>query len=666
MFVVCYLAQDDRFATALRARLALAKQPKVLLLAHSIPELISQVQTLPVKVIIADIAWPRASWRLLFDDLHCTNAAIPVFALSPGACDYEWWQFAHDLLRLDENPELFLFRIERAEESYQALHQQDATPLASTHYPSISANTLPAGQKEPQGLLENSQFRQLTEIFSGVEDSMMIETFASWLQQVCQTSRIMILLRNQDTGEFICRAQRGLPTTLIPHCRFQQTSALCQWLTTTGHILMRDTNFYSPPADVLNSLQLMQTEVAIPMMYDGQLVGILCIGPRLIGHGYNVTELEGLYSISGQMATALHNCRIHRLLCTQQEMTEHILSVMPAGVIVLDEENRIAFINAAAADIMGTVPSALLSMDLRALPSPLGDLAYETLSCSRNLPRRELILVTTARPVAVTSFLLGTESPKSMLLLEDLSSERQLLEERERRVDLEVVTNLVHYLAHELRNPLVALATFNTLMPLRADDSDFQEFCKSVLPVEISRINLVLEQLLVLTNHAEFRFTSVDFSALIDRVLCTPEMESVVEILSQPQVTIYGDAQRLETALTCLFRSLIRFAKPQTMVSLQIDEQAPELVIRLESEPAIKVSPEKMLNPWHQLIGGAEEEIDFGFATAQFIFEQHGGTLKVTATDKVLTCLCQLPTGRSSEEQKEIFYGANSKSANSR
>lgn len=656
MFIVCYLAQDDRNTTALRERLALAKQPNALLQARSVPEMVSLMQTVPIKAIITDITLPRATWSQVEIALRSTHPTLPLFALSAGPTEEEWWAFARDLLRLDENSDLFLHRLAQFEAAVESVPSTklDSPDPAFLSFNPVMVNTPTYAGGQANGLLENSQFRQFAGIFSSQDEPSIIDAFVAWVQQACLTSRVVLLLRNEETGDFECQAQRGLPSTLVPHCVFPATAPICLWLATTGHILVRDQGTGYIPRDVLNGLDLLQAAVAVPTMSDGQLIGILGIGPRLVGHGYSATELEGLFTLGGQIALTLQHFRMHRTIREHQEMTENMLRGIPTGIVVLGADNRIAFINPAAAVMLDADPLLLQGMDLRALPSPLGDTAFEALVRHIDIPRREMTISTTNFPVAVTCIVLGTLPPSSMLLLEDLSARKQLEEEHDRRIDLEVVTNLVHYLAHELRNPLVALSTFNNLVTSRAGDADFQEFCESVLQTEIDRVNLLLEQLLVLTHHAEFQFSTVELAPLLERMTESAEMRS--SIVTAVPVTIpplYGDAHRLETAITCILRTAMRLAHRKTPVTLQVTAELDEVIIRIEALADEAVTPEWLLNPWQQLMGKSDQDVDFGLATARYIIEQHNGSMNISLADNALVILCRLPFGTPVDDNED-------------
>jgi len=631
MFLISYLAHDTHALDALQERLALATPPLGLVTARSAPEVVNHAQTMPLRAVLFDHTWPRDVVTALVETLRRLQPDLPLFVLAPDGTELPWWQLADDLLRLDEPLDLFLHRLMRP--------RRGDGPAPAALPTAVSA---PAG--EASSLLSAALFRQFAEIFRGLEEPALIDAFVAWVQQACQTSRTALLLRDAETGRFVCRAQRGLPAALVPHCIFAQTSPLGRWLTASARILVRDQSADPLARDAQAELDLLQAEAAVPVMCDGQLVGILGIGPRLVGHGYGPAELEALFALGGQIAAALHHCRLHRALRIQQEMTEHMLSVIPSGAVVLGEDERIAFVNHAAAALLGKPSAAFIGDDMRALPSPLGDIAYATLLHRHDQPRQELALLPLARPLAVSGYALATSPPSAMLLIEDLSAAKRLETEHDRRVNLEVLTNLVHYLAHELRNPLVALSTFSALAPERANDPDFKEFCASVLQGEIGRVNLILEQLLVLTDKVELSFRSMDLLPVLDRVTSTEEMSTAV-VTSFPVAmpVLFADEQRLETALTCILRTATRLSNLQTPVTMKANVAPTDIEVRVETPIASAVSPEKFLNPWQQFLELSEEDVDLGLATAQYIVEQHEGQLSVSAEEHVLTIVCRLP-----------------------
>ena len=645
MRLVSYLAHDDTNIDTVRQRLSLAQPPVGLVIVNSLPELLSCTQSLPIRAILLDISWPRSCWQQLREDLSRLKCNLPILAIANTTDTGDWWHYADDLLSLDDSIDLFYFRLNQTVSDIDSQMLEKGSDLSKkTFIPALGEKRPAIIFPETSSMLESSQFRQFADIFSGMEEPELLEAFIGWVQSTCQTSRAVLLLNDAVSGSFTCRAYRGLPSALVPHCNFPQTSAICRWLSLTGRILLRDSDD-NISLEIINELDMLQAVAAIPVMNDGQLIGILGLGPRLVGQYYSAVELEGLFTIAGQMAVALYHRRNHWSVKQQKELTEQMLGVMPTGTIVLGADHCISFVNAAAAMMINKPQSAIIGADLRVLPSPLGDLAYESLLRKVDVPRRELNLASNNnRPIAVTACLLATSPPSAMLLLEDRAVEKVLVEERERRVDLEVITNLVHHIAHELRNPLVTLATFSSLVTTHAQDADFQDYCETVLQPEISRVNLIIEQLLVLTNHAEYQFTEIDIMALIERFTDNADMKNcLVTAMPLTLPHVYGDAHRLETAIACLVRTVLRFNDSSTPATMRIELKDANLLLNFEIPTNIQISSEHLLNPWQQLLGDNEAEVDFGVATACYIFEQHQGTLAVNSNEKLLILSGRLP-----------------------
>ena len=72
------------------------------------------------------------------------------------------------------------------------------------------------------------------------------------------------------------------------------------------------------------------------------------------------------------------------------------------------------------------------------------------------------------------------------------------MEEQIRRNDrLASAGTLAAGMAHEIKNPLVTLKTFAQLLPERYDDPDFRQTFSSLVGKEVTRIDSIVNQLLI-------------------------------------------------------------------------------------------------------------------------------------------------------------------------
>lgn len=74
-------------------------------------------------------------------------------------------------------------------------------------------------------------------------------------------------------------------------------------------------------------------------------------------------------------------------------------------------------------------------------------------------------------------------------------------------------------MAHEIKNPLVALKTFTQILPLKWDDKEFREKFITVLPPEIDKINRIAENLLKFGKPSRPEFKPVNVNTILEEVL---------------------------------------------------------------------------------------------------------------------------------------------------
>ena len=142
----------------------------------------------------------------------------------------------------------------------------------------------------------------------------------------------------------------------------------------------------------MTTMAVLQATIAMPLMSHGELVAVLTLGQRVTGGGYSRRETEIIYNLASHLATAIRDIRVHHLLEYQKQFTERILAHMSNGVITIGPDERVVIINRRAEEILGMAARDALNRDLRVLPSPLGDLLFETLTRGRAVHRlRKLI-----------------------------------------------------------------------------------------------------------------------------------------------------------------------------------------------------------------------------------------------------------------------------------
>ena len=145
----------------------------------------------------------------------------------------------------------------------------------------------------------------------------------------------------------------------------------------------------------------------MPLWVQAKLVGILVLGPRVTGQPYGSEDLERLFTLASQVAMAVEDISLFNTVRAQHGFIEQVLTHLQSGAITIDAPGRVTRFNRRAEQILELSLGDVLGQDLRVLPSPLGDLLYETMRGGRELrlvevelPRKQATLeISTSRIV---------------------------------------------------------------------------------------------------------------------------------------------------------------------------------------------------------------------------------------------------------------------------
>lgn len=114
---------------------------------------------------------------------------------------------------------------------------------------------------------------------------------------------------------------------------------------------------------------------------------------------------------------------------------------------------------------------------------------------------------------------LVTLGSQAAVAVENLQLHRQMQEERLRAERLGVIGTLASGVAHEIKNPLVAIRTFADLLPERFQDEDFRNDFAKVVVKEIERIDGLVARLRELATRPSQQLARLDLRGPIDETL---------------------------------------------------------------------------------------------------------------------------------------------------
>ncbi len=508
---------------------------------------------------------------------------------------------------------------------------------------------------------DNAALARVLKAFSrvfaaGFDLRRVLDTFLEAIGDVIRPTRVAVLLPDADGREFRIAAHRGLAPQIVQSVRLPAAEGLPRWLAAQGRpIALHDVT----DPELVRELKLLQGVVATPLLAHGDLVAILVLGQPVFGAGYSRAEIETLFDLVTQLATVIRDIALHQQLEREKEFTERILSHMSSGVVTIGRDQRVGTMNRRAEEILGLSAHAVVRQDLRVLPSPLGDLLFDTLSSGRPMPRTEIQLALRRLWIEVSTYVIRDEESAplgAVLVFEDLTAQKELAAQKREADQFQLLTRVVARIADEIKNPLVSINTFIELIGERYDDPDFRRHFSSVVRRDVRRLVEVFEKLAALVTEGELNFATVDaFEAVTQLVEAIDlaegglgkHLQLDVAPASEP-FPVKVDATQLRKALSYLIRYLTHnspndLAKISLSVGRHAEPDGGHDVRILVGSRTATVSAEKLERLFDPVQMVQESLIDVGPAVSQRLVEQLGGRLGVRQTRHELSFVVSLP-----------------------
>jgi signal transduction histidine kinase len=334
-------------------------------------------------------------------------------------------------------------------------------------------------------------------------------------------------------------AMRAFATRRIhsPHSWHRETlprrvaydSPLATFLSSRKQTLLRDdaTDDQMRPhvSDAVKELQALGGEIVFPLFEEEILTGFIVVGAKRSGDPYFSSDIDLLLTLANQAAVAMKNAHLYSQVVVANEYVDNILSTMESGVIAVDAIGNISLFNAAAHRLTGMVFTPAAALSYGDLPTPLAAPLRDTLVQGRSHSQLDAVLQGLdgqAIPLVYSTAKLQDKDGRThgaLIVFSDLSRLKELEREKQRAERLASFGALAAGVAHEIKNPLVAIRTFAELLPERFGDVDFREDFSKVVIKEISRIDDLVARLRGIAATAPQQVGAVDLREPINDTL---------------------------------------------------------------------------------------------------------------------------------------------------
>ncbi len=335
---------------------------------------------------------------------------------------------------------------------------------------------------------------------------------------------------------------------------------------------------------------------------------------------------------------------------------EEVLRSIKTGVITVDGQGRLAFINPAGERLLGLAsPSPLgqpVSAHLERVAPELHSAITAGLERGHRVARGEGTVHVDGRvfPIGLstTTFAQTFDGlPAVTALFTDLSELKQLQELHLRAERLEAVAALSASLAHEIRNPLASIRSSVEQLAFSAQADDDERTLGRLIVRESDRLSRLLGEFLDFSRVRVVRFSPVNIFAVAsetarlirERPDCGPETE--LEVRGEATV-IEADEDLLHRVVSNLVLNAVQACKGKGRVTVRVgpahpsdlppgaDIETPVQMIVEDDGPGI--DPDLLDRLFEPFVSRRAGGSGLGLAIVQRAVEAHRGLVLVDST----------------------------------
>ena len=198
-------------------------------------------------------------------------------------------------------------------------------------------------------------------------------------------------------------------------------------------------------------------------------------------------------------------------------------------------------------------------------------------------------------------------------------------------------------LAHEIRNPLVSIKTFSSLLPTRFGDPEFRRRFATLIPAEVERIDSLTQQLLDLSNPRRHQMERLSLNtAILETIdlMLTRAGEARVALTSQLTAlsdVIWADANAIRQVLINLlinaFQAL-ESTEGDRIVEVRTRNSPNGSVVLEVSDNGPGIPPDQRTRLFHPFVSTKTKGMGLGLAVCADILHEHRATIIVPDVDK--------------------------------
>lgn len=326
-----------------------------------------------------------------------------------------------------------------------------------------------------------------------------------------------------------------------------------------------------------------------------------------------------------------------------QTNIDQLLDRMEEAVLFFGRDDRLIISSTPAERLLGLGRWELIGRPLHEIfdaTTPLGALVQSAVHTRRQVDGQ--VVEHTPQdgdPIQLQVSLEGVEDFNTheriatMITLRDADPRRQLASHIDVSTRLAAISRLTSGAAHEIKNPLNAIALHLEVLKSRMDGASGEtEASIAVIEREITRLDRVVKSFLDFTRPVEAAMAPIDLARLLSEVagLVRPDAQNrgvkVVFRTREEGAMIEGDADLLKQALLNVVMNAVEAIKDEGSVTLSLERQGRDWLVRV-ADTGVGIDPGQHEKIYNLYFTTKRKGSGIGLAMTFRVVQMHGGTI---------------------------------------
>ena len=374
----------------------------------------------------------------------------------------------------------------------------------------------------------------------------------------------------------------------------------------------------------------------------------------IINKAYNIKKHPEIRDKEFRQLNAKYTKLLDRTKSLEKVYQFHkgIVQNISSGILTIDFNERITFINTAALRVLGYDYTEIEGHSIREMfadSDQSDDILHELLDNKKMFESREVNLLTRTNkviPIGFTTTILNARDNKYtgiIISFRDLSAIIEFRNQMERIDRLTTLGEVAAGIAHEIRNPLAGIKTSAQVLEESFSLNDPRSQLVQRIVKEIDRSNDLLKKFFKFAKPGKPKQEFTHLQPIIDGVyvLLTPKMSKkrikFIREFSENLPEIYIDEYQLEQVIMNLLLNAMDAIKTDGQILVRTglsdeDDNSDRNVILEICDTGCGIEEEnleKIFNPFYTT---KQDGVGLGLSISSRLIEENGGLIKVEST----------------------------------